>query len=180
MKLLKAAFTLSLFFSLAGGLAHAQNTPRFEVGGHLFSFDGNEQGQGYGGGARFTYNVKNYLAFDSEIDGFFADDGRTYATQGLFGAKVGKRTKYFGVFAKARPGYSTFFVVNGDPRANPKFVLDVGGVVEAYPTRHLQLRLDVGDTIFPLGSDTVQVGTGFRRGGALHNLQVSFGLGIRF
>jgi len=180
MKLLTAAMTLALFLSLTCRQGQAQTTPQFELGGHLFSFGNRDIGYGFGGGGRFTYYVKDYLAMDSEIDGFWADDGRTYATQGQFGAMVGKRTKHFGVFAKARPGYSTFFVVNGDPRAKPKFVFDVGGVLEGYPTKHLVLRLDVGDTILPLGSDTVTTGTGFQRGGVIHSSQVSFGLGVRF
>ena len=180
MKLITSAMTLALFFAMACGQAQAQTTPQFELGGHLFSFGNHDVGYGFGGGGRFTYYVKDYLAVDSELDGFWADDGRTYATQGQFGAMVGKRTKHFGVFAKARPGYSTFFAVNNDFHSRPRFIVDVGGVVEGYPTRHLVLRLDVGDTILPLGAgDTIDNGRRLLRG-AVHNSQVSFGLGVRF
>jgi len=180
MRLLTAATALALFFVLACGQGQAQSTPQFEIGGHFFSLGNHDIGYGQGAGGRFTYYVKDYLAVDSEIDAFWGDDGSTYATQGQFGAMVGKRTKHFGVFAKARPGYSTFFVVNNDYHTRPRFVFDVGGVVEGYPTRHLVLRLDVGDTILPLGAgDTVDTGRRLLRG-AVHNSQVSFGLGVRF
>jgi hypothetical protein len=130
MKLLNAAITLALFSSVVSHQAHAQTVPRFEVGGQVFSNGSRDLGYGYGAGGRFTYNFKNYLALDTEIGAFQSDEGRTYASQGFIGAKVGKRTRYFGAFVKARPGYSTFFVVNDDSRAKPRFVVDIGGVLK--------------------------------------------------
>lgn len=180
MKLLTAAMTLALFFSVVSRQTHAQTVPRFEVGGQVFSSGSRDLGYGYGAGGRFTYNFKNYLALDTEIGAFQSDEGRTYASQGFIGARVGKRSRYFGVFAKARPGYSTFFVLDDDPRAKPRFVVDVGGVFEAYPTKHLLLRLDVGDTILPLGNETVGGARRLQRPEAIHSLQVSLGLGVRF
>jgi hypothetical protein len=145
MKALVTAVGLVLLLSLNCRQGLAQAKPQYELGGHLFVQGNQDIGYGFGGGGRFTYYVKDFLAVDSEFHSFWADNGDTYAHQGQFGALVGKRTKHVGVFAKARPGYSTFFVVNNDSRAKPRFIFDVGGVLEGYPTKHLVLRLDVGD-----------------------------------
>ena len=180
MKLLLTAVGLVLLLSLNCRQGMAQTNPKMEAGVHLFSHGNRDIGHGFGGGARFTYYVKDFLALDSELDSFWGDDGDTYAHQGQFGALVGKRTKHFGIFAKARPGYSTFFVVNNETSAKPRFIFDAGGVIEGYPNKHLVLRLDAGDTMTPLGNDSIYTGRGFQRGGVVHSLQISFGLGVRF
>lgn len=181
MKALAIMVGLVLLLSLNCRQGMAQAKPQYELGVHMFTQGNHDMGIGFGGGGRFTYYVKDFLAVDSELDGFWADDGRTYAHQGQFGALVGKRTKYIGVFAKARPGYSTFFAVNNDSRAKPRFIFDVGGVLEGYPTKHLVLRLDVGDTMLPLGGgDRIFTGRGFQQGGVVHNTQINFGIGVRF
>lgn len=181
MKLLTAGIALALFFSLTCCRGQAQTEPRFEVSGQVFSFNNDDLGNGFGVGGRFGYYVKSFIALDSEFDSFLDDEGNSYAHQGQFGVKVGKRTKHFGIFAKARPGFMTNFAVNGDfSRGRTKFTFDAGGVLEGYVTKHLLLRLDVGDTIIPFGNDTVDTRRGFQRVGTTHSLQVSYGLGIRF
>ena len=181
MKLLMALIIVVLFFSLTSREGQAQSTSRFEVGAQIFSFKSREVGFGWGAGGRFGYNLNNYLTLESEINGFLPDEGPPYAAQGLFGLKAGKRTKYVGVFAKARPGFITNFTVNNDySRGKTKFAFDAGGVVEVYPSKHLVLRVDVGDTIVPFGNDTVRTGLNFERVGTTHNLQVNLGVGLRF
>ena len=167
-------------------VAQAQNktvsdeakVPTYEIGGQIFSFDGHDVGFGWGAGGRFTYNLNNHLALDSEVNFFLPDEGPAYATQGLFGIKAGKRTKYFGVFAKVRPGFQTNFVVND--REQARFALDVGGVAEFYPNRHLVLRFDAGDVIIPFGNNVVGQGIFARRLGTTHNFQYSLGVAVRF
>jgi len=70
-------------------------------------------------GARFTYNLNKYIAFEAEVNGFLQDkraypvDGVPLAVvepggrklQGLFGPKIGIRRNKFGVFGKVRPGF---------------------------------------------------------------------------
>ena len=180
MKFAMAAITLALFFSLASLEARAQ-TSRYEVGAQIFSFGSRDVGYGWGAGGRFGYNLNNYLTLESEINGFLPDEGPPYAAEGLFGVKAGKRTKRFGIFAKARPGFITNFVVNGDySRGKTKFAFDAGGVAEVYPSKHTVLRLDIGDVIVPFGNDTVRTGLNFERVGTTHNMQYSLGFGIRF
>ena len=180
-----ASSALMLFLTCL--VSHAQNknaaednkVPTYEIGGQIFSFGSNDVvGHGWGAGGRFTYNLNNYIALDNEVNFFLPDEGPAYATQGLFGIKAGIHTKYVGVFAKARPGFQTNLVVNS--RDETKFALDVGGVAEFYPTRHVVLRIDAGDVIIPFGNNAVGFGPFAARPGTTHNLQYSLGVGIRF
>ena len=180
--LIVASSTLLLCFnclvSQAQTISDDEKVPTYEVGGQIFSFNGPDLGFGWGAGGRFTYNLHNYIAFDNEVDFFLPDEGPPYATQGLFGIKAGTRIKRFGIFAKARPGFQTNFVVNG--REQARFALDVGGVAEFYPNRHVVLRVDAGDVIIPFGNDVVGRGLFAQRLGTTHNFQFNLGVGIRF
>jgi len=155
-----------------------EKAPIYEIGGQIFSFSGHELGNGWGAGGRFTYNLNNHIAVDSEVNFFLPDEGPPYATQGLFGIKAGKRTKYVGIFAKVRPGFQTNFVLND--REQARFALDVGAVAEFYPNRHIVLRFDAGDVIIPFGNNVVGEGLFAQRLGTTHNFQYSLGVGLRF
>jgi len=147
----------------------------YEIGGQIFSFHSHDLGFGWGAGGRFTYNLNNYIALDSEVNFFLPDEGPAYATQGLFGIKAGKRTRHFGIFAKARPGFQTNLVVND--REQTRLALDVGGVAEFYPDRHLVLRFDAGDVIIPFRNNVVGQGLFAQRPG--HHSQFSVEPGCR-
>lgn len=182
--LIVASSTLLLCFSCL--VAQAQNktisynekVPTYEIGGQIFSFSSRDLGFGWGAGSRFTYNLNDHIALDSEVDFFLPDEGPPYATQGLFGIKAGKRTKYVGIFAKVRPGFQTNFVVN--EREQARFAMDVGGVAEFYPNRHVVLRVDAGDVIIPFGNNIVGYGSFAQRLGTTHNFQLNLGVGVRF
>lgn len=156
-----------------------EKAPTYEVGGQIFSFSGGRDlGFGWGAGGRFTYNLNNEIAVDSDVNFFLPDEGPPYATQGLFGIKAGKRIKRVGIFAKVRPGFQTNFVVND--REQARFALDVGGVAEFYPNRHVVVRFDAGDVIIPFGNNVVNQGFFAQRLGTTHNFQCSLGVSVRF
>ena len=172
--------------------AHAQSDlPRFEVGAQVAVIDlrdsVGEKPPGVGG--RFSYNVNDYAAFDAEVNHFSTGEVNLDRTQGLFGVKAGKRFggPSVGVFLKARPGFMHFHgarspgvSVNG----TTKFALDLGGVVEFYPSKRTVVRIDVGDTIIFYNGETIRrlslPGGPQERLGTAHGLQAGIGFGFRF
>lgn len=210
---------MSLYLFVNSGEARAQSNntqsdelPKFEIGGHFSSLTLNSNTTEPGLGARFTYNVNDNLALEAEGNLFphdarqrsFRNGGR--ATQGLFGVKIGKRYERFGIFAKVRPGLISFtrgrfdIVGNNDEVTIPievrteratHFALDVGGVLEFYPSRRIVTRFDFGDTIIRYGDTTINtingpVGGPFVLvpvtipGETRHNFQFMGGVGFRF
>ena len=213
------AATIILFLSCDQHDVRAQSDElqKFEVGAQFSSLSidkGGETRTEAGFGGRFTYNVTENFALEAEGNFFprkdrfiaFRNGGR--AVEGLFGAKLGKRYKRFGIFAKARPGFISFsqglaeFNPTGlttDPFAAfnvrikrlTHFAADIGGVLEFYPTRRVFTRIDVGDTIIHYGQTTVTT-FALTPGGTFlplpltiprdttHNFQFSAGVGFRF
>ena len=175
--------------------------PALGAGG-LAPGDGKSEA-GFGG--RFTFNLSKHVALEAEGTFFphenftdFRIGGRLL--QGQLGLKAGKRFAKFGIFGKARPGLVTFSKVltivgtstidiNGQPitfpvfddRRKTYFSMDLGGVLEFYPSRRVLTRIDVGDTIIHYGK---LPGFGFSptspsSSRTAHNLQVSAGIGFR-
>ena len=164
--------------------------PKIEVGVQI-SVAGRRTAR-IGGGGRLTFNLTRNLALEGELNYFPSagfDNVRRF--QGQFGVKSGLRFDRFGLFGKVRPG---FIEAKSDVRllcpqpcprgvevciqifppvcppitvADTRFSLDVGGVVEFYPSKLVTARFDVGDTIV-------------NRRFAAHNLQLGAGVGFRF
>jgi hypothetical protein len=163
-----------------------------------------------GFGGRFGYNLTRSVALEAEVN-FFPQNrdlegGRK--VQGLFGIKAGKRLERIGLFARGRPGFIRFgkgdyFFAHGcaqifppplgcfDPVARTSFAIDLGGVVELYPSPRIIVRFDAGDTIVRLPARTVAASDPtFGPPGYLvaipvnaetrHNFQGSVGFGFRF
>jgi hypothetical protein len=154
-----------------------------------------------GFGGRFTYNITDRIALDSEINFFREEElesgGRKL--QGLFGLKAGSRSDKVGVFGKVRPGFVRFESALDCPLGDVSrcgrfgitdFAIDLGGVIELYPTSRTIVRFDLGDTVIfnrkrefitvvpePGGAGGVTVPLG---GNTTHNIQFSVGFGIRF
>ena len=129
-------------------------------------------------GGRVGYRAGSYITLEAEVNFFPRDnnfeDGRK--VEGLFGVKVGQRSKKTGWFGKARPGF--LYASKGDlqsksgtlcvavfppppgcfdPKATTGFAFDVGGIVEFYPSPRTIVRFDVGDTILRFGDRNVPV-----------------------
>lgn len=177
--------TLCVFFAARQqARAQADDPPRFEVGAQFTAIvledDGASETKA-GAGARFTYNITNFLAAEAQVD-FHPRDSPSFgdftggrALSGLFGVKAGKRYERFGVYGKVRPGFVTFgrgienytlvptppaqapFVFEVESRKSTEFATDVGAVVEFYPTRRIVTRFDIGDTIIKYKDRTVVV-----------------------
>src|SRR5256885_3655323 len=176
-KSLLAIIAITLFLCFNAQHANAQSeTPKVEVGGQAVVLHG-DVGTGGGIGGRFSYNLTDHFALDTEVNVFFAEDSDSTSTEGLFGVKAGKRWQRVGLFAKARPG----FITNIGSR-DTRLALDLGGVVEFYPSRHTAIRIDAGDTILRLNDSFSNpfTGTTFSRTDNTHNLQASVGFTFRF
>ena len=162
----------------------------------------------YGFGGRFGYQLSKYFTLEAEGN-FFPrdrdlDGGRKL--QGLFGVKAGKRFEKVGIFAKARPGFIRY--ERGDyvlgtggcvaifppplgcfrPVARTKLALDLGGVVELYPSKRTIVRFDAGDTMVHLPTRNMAA---FQTNSSSlvvissppetkHNFQAGVGFGFRF
>jgi hypothetical protein len=186
-----AAAALLLMVPTQNAQAQSQSeTPKVEIGAHYTllrfrDFDITDNGVG----GRMTFNLTDNFGIEGELNYFgqkrssdsplttsplFVDSSRT---QGLFGVKTGIRSEKAGIFGKFRPGFVRFGESGLDPTGQTftQFAMDIGGVFELYPTRHVAFRFDIGDTI-------VRFGSNFTGGDAFYsnNLQVSTGIAFRF
>jgi len=149
--------------------------PKYEVSADFTSFSISSEQTHPGIGGRFTYNLNRHVAL--EAAGYFspgkcascAGEVTGRITEGLFGVKAGQRFKKWGIFGKARPGFISFSQGNFDllPSGGGAFpftivtsrltnsALDLGGVVEFYPSKRIVLRFDNGVTFNHYGPRTV-------------------------
>src|SRR5215475_12424454 len=167
MPIFKSAVTfcvlLLLTLVLHGAVIAQSEESKFEVGAQ-FSVIGRGTGSdatSIGGGGRLTFNLTRYLALEGELNYFPSagfNDLRRF--QGQFGVKSGLRFDRFGVFGKVRPGFintksdvQRFCIQTTCPPngvciqifvpcstisiADTGFSLDVGGVVEFYPSKRV-------------------------------------------
>ncbi|HEV2799804.1 MAG TPA: outer membrane beta-barrel protein [Pyrinomonadaceae bacterium] len=204
-----ALVLLCLFFAFREARAQAKDAPKLELGVQFSSLTMSENSgsteAGFGG--RITYNLTDNVAVETQFD-FFPDNERFRGfrnggriVQGLFGVKAGKRFEKFGIYGKARPGFTSFSagredivilspppntVFGFEPHRETHFSTDVGAVLEFYPTRRIVTRLDAGDTIIRYGrtNTTFFTDTGTQTfaipGEIRHNFQFSAGIGFRF
>jgi len=165
-----------IFLMQSQALAQSDELPKFEVAAEFTTLEREAFSQrrtepGFGG--RFTYNLNEMFAI--EAAGYFFPkrcfDCRNAGniSQGLAGVKVGKRFEHWGVFAKARPGVISFSrgAFDAFPPLAPfspveiefkrltAFAMDVGGVVEFYPSKRIVTRFDLGDTIIHFNRRTM-------------------------
>jgi hypothetical protein len=196
----KFFFTAALLLLLAPLGAQAQTEEyKYEVGA-VFTAVGAENldGASKGLGARFGYNFNEHFALDAETSFFprrhLGNNQSGQNVQGFVGLKAGARSKYVGIFAKARPG--VMFIgtstsgfdcdTRGDFRVcrpeHNHLALDAGVVAEVYPSSRTIIRVDVGDTIvrFRSAGRDVFNGTQTSSSDITHTFQASIGFGYRF
>jgi hypothetical protein len=207
----QAAFVLALLACAPAARAQERDAPKVEIGVQYTSLSvnlppagGTENAVGFG--ARATYNFNDYFAVEAEGNVYPGGTQRRLlsggaAQQAQFGVKVGKRWDTFGLFAKARPGLVSFGdtlkpvavaggVFNGFDYVRERkthFSMDVGGVLEFYPSRRMLVRFDAGDTIIRYGEHTdivpapgtFQPSIGRGPSEVRHNFQFTAGVGFR-
>jgi len=202
-----AACAAAFFCCLSPQLDTRAQTDRerkVEVGGHFTALLNRETDQTEPGvGGRVGYNLTDAVTLEAELNILPEREefrGGTKA-QGLFGVKAGWRGDQVGLFAKARPGFLHLTEGEIRPRQDggciavfppppgcletsglTRFNLDLGGVLEVYPTPRSILRFDVGDTIVRTGDFTLQgvpspitIPARYE-----HNFQAGVGFGFRF
>lgn len=205
IRLVRVAWLTVLVTAISTASAFAQSTPaRFELGAHLSTLrlaDVSNTNLGLGG--RLTFDLSRWLAIEGEL-AVFTDDAMTLVqgpanegleleyrrrrVEGLFGPKIGWRTERFGVFGKARPGFARLsdrgiscvgpmcaLILLARPVYRTELAVDLGGVVEVYPTPRLILRVDLGDTIIRHRSLAPPCTTC-----STHNFASNIGVGLRF
>lgn len=198
-------FALLAAVLLAPAAARAQTTAAPDVEAHRVEVGALYTGvnlEGFGEtinglGGRFGYNFHKNLALDAEFSFFpethLGNRQSGQKTLGFVGVKAGARSRYVGVFAKARPGVmfigeiTSGFNCNGTsfgrtcrPSHN-NFAFDAGGVLELYPSSRAIVRLDAGDTIVRIRNATSGViGSPVATSDITHNFQFSVGFGYRF
>ena len=210
---------LCLTFGVLDAKAQSDEEPKFELGIHFTSItkpDFNNGATEPGFGGRFTFNFNRSVALEA-VGNFFphkcrfcgagggSGDNSGNIMQGLFGVKAGKRFQKWGIFGKARPGVVSFsegdsrYVATGtgafpfEFRRNrlTNFALDLGGVLEFYPSRNIVTRFEAGDTLIHFGQrqsnyltfDPTGVPSLFpftTRSETRHNFQFVAGVGWRF
>ncbi len=209
----RTALVLALLACAGGASAQEQDAPKLEIGVQYSSlsidlpaFGGTEHAVGVGG--RVTYNLTDYFAVEAETNLFPSDLRTDYvaggaAQQAQFGAKVGKRWRRFGLFAKARPGFVSFGdtltpvqvnsgttpVFTFERERKTHFSMDVGGVLEFYPSRKMLVRFDAGDTVIRYGEHaelqpaflpSIPAAITQEPSETFHNFQFTAGVGFRF
>ena len=183
---------ISFFLVFVSSAQAQEKNPKYEFGLHYATLNVTEKSDKDSGlGLRFTYNFNDYLGVEAETTYFpnLREGSEGNERQGLFGVRAGKRNSRYGVFAKARPGYTRFYslgntsITNFFEQDRTRFTFDVGGVFEYYPHRHVALRVDAGDTIvrFKPGDFFRQdFNRVFVQKRLSHNLQVNVGVALRF
>ncbi len=213
-----AALGICLLFCSLNTRAQSADTRKWEVGVDFSSitFNAGKSEPGFGG--RLTYNLNKHVAL--EAAGYFFPRRCTFCagqqngriSEGLFGVKAGKRFEKWGIFGKARPGLISFsdgkfnvvpITVNPPTGVGAfpfEFVtnrlttpaVDLGAVLEFYPTKRIVTRIDVGNTLIHYSPQTTNylffdsttgktvLGTSTTPAQNRGSLQITAGVGFRF
>jgi hypothetical protein len=152
-------------------------------------------------GGRIGYNLNRYVALEAEGNFIprrnFSEVEQSRKAQFLAGVKAGLRAEKIGLFAKVRPGLMYFSSLSShttctirSPRdftcaeiSQTNFALDLGAVLEFYPSPRTIIRFDAGDSIvrFKDAGPTQNLTSSIVTPAAtLHNFQFGVGVSFRF
>ncbi|HLJ86756.1 MAG TPA: hypothetical protein VKZ53_08025 [Candidatus Angelobacter sp.] len=156
----RTRFALCLF-CLYSSLAFSQDAPgRFEIGGTLAAARDVVPSSNLGPGLQADVNLTHFFALEGDVTWLPSQAFSGNSLVATFGGKVGVRKGHFGFFGVARPGLvttsNTFrqlefnaagLVSNFRNDRLTERVLDLGGAIEYYVSRHWAVRWDVGDLL---------------------------------
>ena len=114
-----------------------------------------------GVGLDFGYRLTHMIAAHSEINFFPGSGGiggKGSAEEGLLGLKIGRPFHSWGLFGEIQPGfihYDKALIRDSleSYQSVTRFVFDVGGVLEYYPSPHSAIRFSMGTTLVRYLSD---------------------------
>lgn len=137
-----------------------KDAPRWGLGLQLTSASLPMDGEGCpscrvfapGVGLSFDYRLTQLVYFDSEFNVFPGRGTRGRAEEGLFGVRVGRTARSWGLFTQVRPGFIRFDRTlvpdgSGDSQSATRFAFDLGGSLEYYASRHSTVRFHLGTTL---------------------------------
>jgi hypothetical protein len=149
-----------------------------------------------------SWNFSKHFSWDTTILHAGRNSGEEFvdfqaggrSLEALTGLKAGIRRDHMGYFAKLRGGTITFGetdrqfnevspgVFKFDRGMFTNAAMDIGGVLEVYPSRHTIFRCDAGSTtIFYLPKNTVQAGYTYSIPSQHQTgMLMTFGAGLRF
>ena len=159
-------------------------------------------------GGRVTFDLTPSIALEGEV-AFYPKDrivqsesstsvgpyqiaGNRRRTDALFGVKVGSRFERFGLFAKARPGFTrladrgtacegpgcaVILMLIAPYQYRTEFAFDFGGGIEVYPNARTVARFEAGDTMIRHRSFAPPCPASACTS---HNLSTRLGIGYRF
>ena len=198
------ALLLLALFAAAPASAQTE-AARLEVGGQIATLRLSDFGATNAGlGGRVSYDLARWIAVEAEANVFTNDDfelrlapdifsGATLGysrrrVEGFAGPKIGLRRERFGLFGKVRPGFARLtdkgincvgevcaLMLLARPIYRTEPALDLGAVLEFYPTPRTVARVDLGSTLIRHRS-TVPPCTGCTSS----NFASRFGVGVRF
>ena len=197
--------------AILGGTSSASaqwEAPRYEAGVQVSVLRLSDFGSTSTGiGGRFSFNLSRWAALEAEGTFFPQDDIALPQTalfstfsvrhyrkrvEGFLGAKFGYRGERLGIFAKARPGFTSLSARSGGdmcegevcalvlllrPEYRTEFAMDLGGILEFYPSRRVVARFELGDTIIRHRSTAPPC---WGKGCTSNNVSSKFGIGFRF
>jgi len=146
---IRVAAVVCLFLVCAGKEARGQiviqypGTPRYELGAQFTAVapGGPVDAGNLGPGLHFGYNYNEFLALESDLNGY-------HPVTFFLGPRIGYTSRDLGVYVKARPGLIHF--TSGESSIAPieknptHFALDTGVVLARYFESGFYVRCDVG------------------------------------
>jgi hypothetical protein len=137
----------------------------------------------FGLGGRIGRELSNHITVETEANHFPENPSGNFGeTQVVGGVKAGGYVGSWGGFVKIRPGLLHFGGRDFRARnlALDYAVLDIGAVAEHSITERMFFRMDFGNTVVFYRGNVVNTALGTFRPGTESNLQISFGLGLKF